>query len=104
LFGKYFALARRARHELDSFMRGEEVKIDTRSLPILLAFNGEEAMLEKLSSTPAKLYQVAKDRHAIELTKLKITEYRDKAMESLATYPKSDAREALENLLMNLLV
>jgi len=104
LFGKYFALARRARHELDSFMKGEKVKMDTRSLPILLAFNGEEAMLEKLSPTPAKLYGVAKERNAIELTKLKVTEYRDKAMESLATYPESDAREVLDNLLMNLLV
>lgn len=116
-FGTYLGMAFQIRDDLLDYEKtnlagkptGNDLKEKKITLPLIHVLNqmqnGEKREIlrtikrhHKNERKIAPIMQMVKERGGIEYARLKMVEYRDKALSILDEYPKSDARESLREL------
>lgn len=116
-FGTYLGMAFQIRDDLLDYEKtnlagkptGNDLKEKKITLPLIHVLNqmqnGEKREIlrtikrhHKNERKIAPIMQMVKERGGIEYARLKMVEYRDKALSILDEYPESDARESLREL------
>ena len=116
-FGTYLGMAFQIRDDLLDYEKtnlagkptGNDLKEKKITLPLIHVLNqmqnGEKREIlrtikrhHKNERKIAPIMHMVKERGGIEYARLKMIEYRDKALNILDTYPESDARESLREL------
>ena len=93
-FGRFFAMSRKTRQEIKNFGK---FNITECSLPVLLAFEGDEDKLEECNERD-RLWKETIQRKGVERTRTLLNYYEKRALDSLSTFKKSDATQALSTL------
>jgi octaprenyl-diphosphate synthase len=118
-FGTYLGMAFQIRDDLLDYEKsnlagkptGNDLKEKKITLPLIYVLDqmsaGDRKKVlrtikrhHKIERKIAPIQKMVKEKGGIEYARLKMTEFRDKALEILKSYPESETRQALEELVL----